>query len=108
MRCSTTADCSIACVKQGSIRYADGITLPYNDDLMQCAADFVINAMNHDAKVGKMPKEGCLNLKLIPPGTGALDAYKILYKKAKKPKPPKGKGPKQPPGSGQGPSRPGE
>ena len=93
--------------KQGHIRYADGITLPYVDDLMQCAADFVINAMNHDAKVGKMPKEGCLNLKLIPAGTGALDAYKILYKKAKKPKKPKGKGPKQPPGSGQGPSRPG-
>lgn len=93
--------------KQGSIRYADGITLPYNDDLMQCAADFVINAMNHDAKVGKMPKEGCLNLKLIPAGTGALDAYKILYKKAKKPKKPKGKGNQPPPPGGGGSGRPG-
>lgn len=67
--------------KMGSIKYGDGVTLPYYDELMQVAADFAINAMLDEAKVGKCPKDGCLNRAVVPSGTSALDAYRILFKK---------------------------
>lgn len=70
--------------KDGEIRYTDGIVLPYHVNIMQVAADCVINDINIRADVGKAPKD-CWHLpKLIPGTMGVLDAYRKLYKEIKK------------------------
>ena len=70
--------------KEGKIRYADGVELPYNGDLMNYAMDCVINAQLIDAKIGKMPEKGCYLPKVVNGDMGVLDAYRAIYKENKK------------------------
>ena len=70
--------------KEGKIRYADGVELPYNGDLMNYAMDCVINAQLIDAKIGKMPEKGCYLPKVVNGDMGVLDAYRACYKENKK------------------------
>jgi predicted metal-dependent peptidase len=66
--------------KAGEIRYSDGLILPFDYDLMNCAADYVINDQLVAAKIGKMPDCGLHWPALINGDMGALDAYRLLYK----------------------------
>lgn len=64
----------------GQIPYPDGIILQYDHELMDIAADCVINALLVKSNVGGMPK-GCWLLKAIPAEMSVLEAYRKLYKK---------------------------
>jgi predicted metal-dependent peptidase len=70
--------------KEGKIRYADSVELPYNSDLMNYAMDCVINAQLIDAKIGTMPEKGCYLPKVVNGDMGVLDAYRAIYKENKK------------------------
>ena len=65
--------------KEGKVRYADGVVLPYHGDTMNRAMDYVINAQLVEAKIGKMPEHGCLWNK-VNGDMGVLDAYRLVYK----------------------------
>jgi predicted metal-dependent peptidase len=91
--------------KQGEIRYSDGVTLGVIAEMLNVAADYVINAQLAEAKIGKMPDGGLLWPEMIRPEIGFLEAYRILWEQQKK----QNKRPKQPgrpcqdgPGGGQG------
>jgi predicted metal-dependent peptidase len=69
--------------QEQKIRYPDGVSLYYIEDLMQIAADCVINAMLVVSKVGGLPK-GCWHVpKVIPSTYSVLEAYRKLYKPKK-------------------------
>ena len=68
--------------KAGEIRYADGVILPYDGDLMNIAMDYVINDQLIVAKIGKMPEGGCHLPKVVNGDMGVLDAYRAIYKKS--------------------------
>jgi predicted metal-dependent peptidase len=74
--------------KEGKIRYSDGVSLPYDSDLMNVAMDYVINDQLIQAKIGKMPEGGCHWPKVVNGDMGVIDAYRAIYK----PQPPKGGG----------------
>lgn len=63
----------------GQIAYSDGVTLPVIHELLNIAADCVINALLVKSNVGGMPK-GAWLLKSIPAETSVLEAYRKLYK----------------------------
>jgi predicted metal-dependent peptidase len=84
--------------KLGEIRYSDGVTLPVSPDLMNMAADYIIDDMLVSAKVGALPTitpqmkkkhpqmKGnvgdvmCLyDPKLITGDMNLLDAYRKLF-----------------------------
>lgn len=67
--------------KEGSIRYQDGVSLPYDSDLMNVAMDYVINDQLVQAKIGKMPQGGCHWPQKVNGDMGVLDAYRAIYKK---------------------------
>lgn len=88
--------------KTGHIRYSDGVELPVNQDLLNCAMDYIINDMLITAKIGarptvtpamvatyaKTPKPlklgepaGLHDPKLITGDMNVLDAYRILFQK---------------------------
>ena len=66
--------------KAGEIRYADGVILPYDGDLMNIAMDYVINDQLIVAKIGRMPEGGCHFPKVVNGDMGVLDAYRAIYK----------------------------
>jgi VWA-like domain (DUF2201)/Putative metallopeptidase domain len=66
--------------KQGHILYEDGVKLPYDNDLMNYAEDYVINDQLITAKIGKMPAGGLHWPTLITGDMAVLDAYRLLYK----------------------------
>ena len=70
--------------KEGKIKYADGVVIPYNSNLMNYAMDYVINAQLIDAKIGSMPVGGCYMPKVVNGDMGVLDAYRAIYKENKK------------------------
>ena len=70
--------------KAGEVRYADGVVLPYNSELMNIAMDYVINDQFVQAKIGTMPEGGCHWPKVVNGDMGVLDAYRICYKENKK------------------------
>lgn len=95
--------------KQGWVQYADGVRLPFNYDMMNCAADYVINDQLIQAKIGKMPKGGLHwpmkdGKPFITGDTAVLDAYRMLWDEQKKQgkKPQQGRPCDQPGGSDQG------
>lgn len=92
--------------KNGRVPMHDGTFLPWDEGIAQRAADFRINALLVESKIGKIPDDcQCFDLNIATATTSFLDAYRNLYKKF----PPRGGGGKQPPGKGgQGPSRPGQ
>jgi predicted metal-dependent peptidase len=72
------------CDQENCVRYPDGVTLPYIHTLMNIAADCVINAMLYDSNISGMPK-GCWFIpKVIPGSMSMFEAYRKLYKEAKK------------------------
>jgi predicted metal-dependent peptidase len=64
----------------GEIRYSDGLVLPANGEMLNVAADYVINDQLVQAKIGKMPSGGLHWPGMINGDMGVLDAYRILYK----------------------------
>jgi predicted metal-dependent peptidase len=66
--------------KEGKVRYNDGVSLPYDSDLMNVAMDYVINDQLVQAKIGKMPDGGCHWPKVVNGDMGVLDAYRAIYK----------------------------
>ncbi len=79
------------------ITYPSGKSLPYVKDLFNCAADYVINAILSDSKVGSAPKDCLLNANIGTAMDSPLDIYAKLYKDAKG----KGNKPNDSGGSGQ-------
>jgi predicted metal-dependent peptidase len=84
--------------RAGKITYPDDKVLPYVEEVMQCAADCIINAGLVYCRVGEMP-EGCYYKPYLVPHTMALlDAYRVIYKQSNggatlpKSQPGKGKG----------------
>ena len=84
--------------KEEKVRYSDGVSLPYNSDLMNKAMDYVINDQLVQAKIGSMPQGGCHWPKVINGDMSVIDAYRIIYKASKSPD--------RSPGSGNTPGQP--
>jgi predicted metal-dependent peptidase len=78
--------------KEGKIRYSDGVSLPYDSNLMNVAMDYVINDQLIQAKIGKMPDGGCHWPKVVNGDMGVLDAYRAIYKAPPPPRGSKGSG----------------
>lgn len=73
------------CSKLGCVKYSDGDVLPYIPRLMNIAMDCLINVILVESQVGGKP-ENCWYLPNIINGDiNALEAYRILYKRWKKP-----------------------
>jgi predicted metal-dependent peptidase len=63
----------------GTVTMADGTTMEYNETVMQRAADFRINALLRDSKIGTPPKGICLDDAIATANTSLTEAYKKLY-----------------------------
>lgn len=87
-------------LKQGAIRYSDGKELKVDGELLNCAADYVINDMLVKSKIGAMPEGGLHDPTLITGDMSVLDAYRVLYQAAQQQPP--GPCPVGPPGGGGG------
>lgn len=96
--------------KQGYIRYSDGVTLPVDLQILNYAADYVINDQLIKAKIGEMPEGGLHWPDFISGDMGILDAYRKLWereqrnKRRSRPKPGQG----QPGQPGSQPTPPGQ
>ena len=67
----------------GEIRYSDGLVLPFVSEVMQIAADCVINAILIEGKCGEAPPD-CWHMPAKIKGSIGIDeAYRILYKMMK-------------------------
>ncbi len=94
---------------RGKVAYEDGHMLPYDGEQMNCAEDYVINAILTESKVGDFPKRrdangtekpfGLLDAAIATSKDNSLDIYRKIFKKQ-----PGGKGGGQgtPGGSGSG------
>lgn len=70
--------------KAGAVKYVDGTSLPYDQQLMNVAMDLVINdTLIHD-KIGAFPKEGMHDPKTATRTDSFLDAYKKVWKDPEK------------------------
>lgn len=68
--------------RAGKVKYPDGSSVPYDQELMNIAMDLVINdTLIHD-KIGSFPKVGVHDPKLATRDDAFTDAYKKVYKKA--------------------------
>lgn len=91
--------------KRGEVGYSDGKSIEYDGQLYNKAADYVINDLIQDSKIGELPKKDGANIvlwdKRIATGKDSvIDIYAKLHKK----QPPNGGGfdVLLPPGAGQG------
>lgn len=83
------------------ILYKDGKTIPWVDELMQKAADYRINALLVESKIGDMPTgqwQGLHDLKVATAEDSVLDVYRKMYDDEEA----KGKKPGNQPGNGGG------
>jgi predicted metal-dependent peptidase len=80
------------CSVSEKVPMTDGTTLPFDNETMQHAMDYRINALLVDSKIGKLIKDSqlgkqkisCLyDLKMAGPNDSVLDVYKKVYKKKK-------------------------
>jgi predicted metal-dependent peptidase len=67
------------CSKSGTVPMDDGTSKPFNNDVMQRAMDYRINALLRDSRIGKPPKDCCLDDKIATAKDGITDTYKKLY-----------------------------
>lgn len=67
---------------RNKVSYSDGTSLPYVDDIMQVAADLVINDILVESEIGEKPPKIYHMPKLIPHTMSVIDAYRILYKQS--------------------------
>jgi hypothetical protein len=72
------------CRLDGQIRYPDGLVLPYVEELMQIAADCVINAILVEGQCGERHPSWWYMPKVINGAMSVLDAYRVLYKQCKR------------------------
>jgi predicted metal-dependent peptidase len=82
--------------KQGEIRYPDGVTLGVSAELLNLAADYVLNAQLVEAKIGRMPEGGLHWPQLIKPEIGVLEAYRILWERLRQQQPQRPQRPNKP------------
>ena len=93
---------------RGKVSYADGKSLPFDGEQMNCAEDYVINAILTESKVGQFPTDtdgkplGLLDPAIATSASNSLDTYRKIFKKS-----PDGKGGKRfdvhlPPGASVG------
>jgi predicted metal-dependent peptidase len=66
--------------KKGKVTYPDGMTLPYVEEVMQCAGDCVVNAILVYCRVGEMPKGCYYKPHIVPHTMELLEAYRVIYK----------------------------
>lgn len=66
--------------KAGKIVYPDGKILPYVEEVMQMAADCIINACLVFCRVGEIDPRWYFKPHLIPHTMSLLDAYRVAYK----------------------------
>jgi predicted metal-dependent peptidase len=74
--------------RRGKVSYPDGSSLPYDQKTMNVAADYVINDMLIESKVGLFNKDWLHDPSIAVAKDSVIDAYKKLFKQNK------GKGPK--------------
>jgi predicted metal-dependent peptidase len=66
--------------RRGKVSYPDGTTLPYDQETMNRAADFVINDCLIESKIGLFNKDWLHDPKLATGHDSVIDAYKKVYK----------------------------
>lgn len=69
-------------VKSNEIRYPDGVVLPFDNATLQKAADYRINAMLINSRIGTMPTgkfEGFYDPKISNGQDSVLDVYRNIY-----------------------------
>jgi predicted metal-dependent peptidase len=67
------------CRQSQTVTMDDGTTLPFNEDVMQRAMDYRINALLRDSKIGVPPDNVLLDDNIATANDGITDAYKKLY-----------------------------
>lgn len=67
------------CQQNETVPMNDGTTKPFNNEVMQRAMDYRINALLRDSRIGKPPKECCLDDTIAKAHDGIADVYKKLY-----------------------------
>lgn len=67
------------CKQSETVPMNDGTTKPFNMTVMQRAMDFRINALLRDSRIGKAPKDCCLDDAIAKANDGIADVYKKLY-----------------------------
>ncbi len=70
--------------KSGSVKYVDGTSLPYDQQLMNVAMDLVINDTLIADRIGAFPKEGMHDPKVATRADSFVDAYKKVWKDPEK------------------------
>ena len=78
--------------RAGKIGYKDGSSLPYDAQLMNVAADLVINALLKRSKIGEYSKDWLLDESIATGDDTAIDTYAKLFKKQQGKKPQGGGG----------------
>lgn len=73
--------CSIAHTmrRSGKVKYANGTELPYDQQLMNMAMDYVINDTLIQSRVGTFPTMGLHDTKIATAADNFLDTYKKVY-----------------------------
>ena len=72
-----------AASQRGFVLYPDSIKLPYVNEIMQIAMDYLINDLLINGKVGKAPKKCWHDPNVITYKDDLFGAYRKLYKKQK-------------------------
>jgi predicted metal-dependent peptidase len=65
--------------RSGKVKFTDGKSLPYVDNTMQKAMDFIINDTLIADKIGKFPECGLHDPKIATRADGFIDAYRKVY-----------------------------
>ncbi len=71
-------------IRRGKVKYADGSELPYISELMNVAADYVINDLLIEAQVGEFNKDWLHDKSIANSKDEVLEAYKKLFEHCKK------------------------
>lgn len=66
----------------GRVRFEDGTEAPWVEDVGQRAADYIINDMLVESKIGTKPADACHDKALITHKDSFITAYQKLYRKS--------------------------
>jgi predicted metal-dependent peptidase len=66
----------------GTVSYADGERLPFVEELYQYAADYVINAMLVESRVGAMPDKCLFDTSIATHTDSVVEVYRRLFEKS--------------------------
>ena len=70
--------------KRGKVVYNDGTELPYVNECLQWAMDYVINDMLVESGIGECPPDALHDPAKIKHNMSVIDAYRIVYKEQQK------------------------